>query len=305
MVILSARRSRIRPNPNRGYRHVGISAGVACRCSGGRCGSSCRRFGEHVGGCVTGVAGVATPPSVAGSEAQRSRSHRRAAAWRTGPSITSSAGCPGARGRQAGLSYPDDAGVLHRTHHLHEWQGCGFNDPDHSYNGGRVQLNGGRLDGFRRGRNDDFALGYYKRRDLATSSQLARHFTICDHWFASMLGPTFPNRFYTHSASTDRITQHVHDQHAADDLGPPRRGGRAGQLLLQRSADPGAVGRQVRPDLPADRQLLRRCRVRAICRRTPMSILRSSVRTRAVRTTTTRTLTFVVGRTSSAGWSRR
>ena len=113
---------------------------------------------------------------------------------------------PGARGRQAGLSYPDDAGVLHRTHHLHEWQGCGFNDPDHSYNGGRVQLNGGRLDGFRRGRNDDFAIGYYKRRDLATSSQLARHFTICDHWFASMLGPTFPNRFYTHSASTDRIS---------------------------------------------------------------------------------------------------
>ncbi len=113
---------------------------------------------------------------------------------------------PGARGRQAGLSYADDAGVRHRTHHLHEWQGCGFNDPDHSYTGGRVQLDGGRLDGFRKGRNDDFAIGYYQRRDLATMSQLVRHFTVFDHWFASILGPTFPNRLYTHSASTDRIS---------------------------------------------------------------------------------------------------
>ena len=113
---------------------------------------------------------------------------------------------PGRAGEQHGLRYPDDAGVLHPTHHLHEWQGCGFNDPDHSYTGGRVQLDNGLLDGFRRGRNDDFALGYYKRRDLATMSQLVRHFTVCDRWFASILGPTFPNRLYTHSASTDRIS---------------------------------------------------------------------------------------------------
>ncbi len=113
---------------------------------------------------------------------------------------------PGADGVQAGLRYPDDTGALHRTHHLHEWQGCGFNDPDHSYDGGRVQFDGGRLDGFRRGDNDDYALGYYKRRDLATMSQLVRHFTVCDRWFASILGPTFPNRIYTHSASTDRIS---------------------------------------------------------------------------------------------------
>jgi len=113
---------------------------------------------------------------------------------------------PGARGRQRGLSYPDDAGVLHPTHHLQDWTGLGFHDPDHSYTGGRVQLDGGKLDGFRKGRNDDYALGFYGRRDLATMSQLVRHFTVCDNWFASILGPTFPNRFYTHSAATDRIT---------------------------------------------------------------------------------------------------
>src|SRR5205823_3474236 len=35
---------------------------------------------------------------------------------------------PGAEGRQAGLSYPDDTGVLHPTHHLSDLQGCSFND---------------------------------------------------------------------------------------------------------------------------------------------------------------------------------
>src|SRR5262245_45132753 len=64
---------------------------------------------------------------------------------------------PDADGRQRGLTYLDDEGGAHRTHHLTEWQGCGFNDPSHSYTGGRLQLNGGACDGFRRGNNDDYA----------------------------------------------------------------------------------------------------------------------------------------------------
>lgn len=30
---------------------------------------------------------------------------------------------------------------------------------------------------------------------------LARHFTVCDHWFSSMPGPTWPNRFFVHSGT--------------------------------------------------------------------------------------------------------
>lgn len=30
---------------------------------------------------------------------------------------------------------------------------------------------------------------------------LARHFRICDHWFSSMPGPTWPNRFFVHSGT--------------------------------------------------------------------------------------------------------
>ena len=111
----------------------------------------------------------------------------------------------GAKGRQRGLEYLDEVGVPHPTHHLTSYTGCGSNDPSHSYNGGRIQLNGGACDGFRRGSNDDLALGYYTRDDLVLTSQLVDTFTVCDHWFAGILAPTYPNRFYTHSAATDRI----------------------------------------------------------------------------------------------------
>ncbi|MGH3381757.1 MAG: alkaline phosphatase family protein, partial [Actinoallomurus sp.] len=40
---------------------------------------------------------------------------------------------PGADGKQAGLTFTDANGVAHDTHHLTSPSGCGFNDPDHSY----------------------------------------------------------------------------------------------------------------------------------------------------------------------------
>src|ERR1700681_2283282 len=55
---------------------------------------------------------------------------------------------PGADGRQAGLSYRDPNGKSHKTFHQRQLNGCGFNDPDHSYSGGRTQYNGGLMDGF-------------------------------------------------------------------------------------------------------------------------------------------------------------
>ncbi|HET7529411.1 MAG TPA: alkaline phosphatase family protein [Mycobacteriales bacterium] len=111
---------------------------------------------------------------------------------------------PGADGRQAGLSYLDDAGVAHPTHHLTERQGCGFNDPDHSYEGGRVQYNGGACDGFAKGGNDDFALGYYTADDLPFYAPLTSQATTFDRWFCSILSSTYPNRYYTHAGRTER-----------------------------------------------------------------------------------------------------
>src|SRR5437867_1090765 len=70
---------------------------------------------------------------------------------------------PGADGKQAGLSYVDDDGKTYQTHPLApDYQGCAYNDPDHSWEGGRAQLNNGRMDGFLKGENDVYAIGYYQ-----------------------------------------------------------------------------------------------------------------------------------------------
>ncbi len=113
---------------------------------------------------------------------------------------------PGSAGRQAGLEYVDRDGIPHLTHHLDEFQGCAHPDPDHSYEGGRVEFNGGRCDGWlRAGQNDDFSIGYYTGADLPFYGHAATDWTICDNYFAAIMAETYPNRFYQHAAQTDRI----------------------------------------------------------------------------------------------------
>jgi phospholipase C len=115
---------------------------------------------------------------------------------------------PGADGRQAGLSYLDRSGVAHSTYRLApDFQGCGHADPDHSYAGSRVAYDGGRCDGFlRAGGNDEYAIGYYTQADLPFLGAAAPAWTVCDRYFASILGPTVANRMYVHAGRTDRTT---------------------------------------------------------------------------------------------------
>ena len=115
---------------------------------------------------------------------------------------------PNADGRQGGLTYLDRAGTAHETHPLApDFTGCSHPDPDHSYAGGRVQRDGGAMDGFlRSGSNDEYAIGFYVEEDRPFYSALARNFTAFDRSFCSILGPTFPNRLFLHSAQTDRLS---------------------------------------------------------------------------------------------------
>jgi phospholipase C len=113
---------------------------------------------------------------------------------------------PRADGRQAGLAYPDPTGVLQPTWHATMPNGCGFNDPDHSYDGGRVQYDGGAMDGFLRDTaNDRYAISYYEAADRPFMSSLALNYTTADRYFCSILGPTYPNRLFQHAAATDRL----------------------------------------------------------------------------------------------------
>jgi phospholipase C len=114
---------------------------------------------------------------------------------------------PGANGQQSGLSYLDKAGVSHPTYPLApDYQGCTHPDPDHSYQGARVEYNNGACDGWlQAGSNDLFAIGYYTQNDLPFLGNAAPAWTTCDHYFAAIASATYPNRIYQHSAQTDRL----------------------------------------------------------------------------------------------------
>jgi phospholipase C len=45
-------------------------------------------------------------------------------------------------------------------------------------------------------------LGFDTKAQLSVLYQLATEFAICDHWFSSLPGPTWPNRFFVHGASS-------------------------------------------------------------------------------------------------------
>lgn len=113
---------------------------------------------------------------------------------------------PGANGRQAGLTYFDKLNQPHLTYHLTDDQNCALEDPDHSYAGSRAQYDNGKADGWlKAGTNDLFPIGYYGQQDLSFLGKAAPDWTVCSNYFAGILAPTFPNRFYQHAAQTDRL----------------------------------------------------------------------------------------------------
>ena len=114
-------------------------------------------------------------------------------------------------GQQAGLNFMDNSGASHASYALSgDFTGCPHNDPDHTYTGSRVAYDSGKMDGFLLDTaNDIFSIGYYGEADIPFYAALARNYTTCDHYFASILGPTFPNRMFLYAGQTDRIDDSV------------------------------------------------------------------------------------------------
>jgi phospholipase C len=146
---------------------------------------------------------------------------------------------PGADGRHDMTYLSTDGNVYPNYPLAPDFQGCGYSDPDHSWEGFLVQHNFGKMDGFLQrptapapnpgvtlARANTFPAGYYtnfehdhdhdhdhghghghRRKatpDLPVIGALAENYTVLDRYFCSFAGETFPNRFYQHAARTDR-----------------------------------------------------------------------------------------------------
>jgi phospholipase C len=117
---------------------------------------------------------------------------------------------PGANGRQQGLTYRDKDGVVQETWPLApDFQGCRHLDPDHTWQGIRDQYADGRCDGFLKTPSakpgDLFPIGYYREGDLPIMTALAKGYTTFDSYFCSMMGPTWENRLYQLTATTQMM----------------------------------------------------------------------------------------------------
>jgi phospholipase C len=89
-------------------------------------------------------------------------------------------------------------------------------DPDHSASSVDLQVGGGEMSGFvasfaetlsRHGVQDGDpgrVMGYYNAADVPVYDHLARQFAVCDHWFSSVPGATWPNRLYAISGRAAR-----------------------------------------------------------------------------------------------------
>jgi phospholipase C len=88
--------------------------------------------------------------------------------------------------------------------------GEAINDPTHAWGPQHQAWNNGAMDQWVKVHvaNDGVAngpatMGYHTREDIPVHFALADAFTICDHYFCSVLGPTDPNRLYWISGTID------------------------------------------------------------------------------------------------------
>ncbi len=88
---------------------------------------------------------------------------------------------------------------------------CEHHGPLHTWDAAHAAFAEGRNDGFVRAnapsetRMRD-AMTFHDRSQLPLFYALADQYVVCDRWFSSVLGPTWPNRFFLHAATSEGLT---------------------------------------------------------------------------------------------------
>jgi phospholipase C len=118
-----------------------------------------------------------------------------------------------------------------------QYKGCGHVDPGHGWDQGRAQLQGGFL--APTSGNDELALTYFNKGDLGFIHDAARNYTTYDRYFCSLLGPTWPNRFYKWSAQSGGLKSNT--------IAP---GGNNWETIFDRAISHGLTARYYASDLP-------------------------------------------------------
>ena len=94
-------------------------------------------------------------------------------------------------------SHPMDQPPFHETRYCVE-------SPDHEWTNSHLQYDNGKMDGFiaTNWPDGEWAMGEYDESDIPYYYWLAKTFATSDRHFSSVLGPTWPNRFFFFGATS-------------------------------------------------------------------------------------------------------
>jgi phospholipase C len=111
-------------------------------------------------------------------------------------------------GPPPGYFQPDSGGGKHLPF---EFTSLSTPDPPHSWTRVHEQFDGGSMDGFWQAAQDagvggDAAIGYYTATELPFYYSLFDDSALCANYYCSLLGPTWPNRFYLAAGTSGGIT---------------------------------------------------------------------------------------------------
>ncbi len=120
----------------------------------------------------------------------------------------------GGDGLRADTSNPDIANQPIAPYNPSDLEMCVAGDPPHGWDASHLQWNNGAMDGFVKQHQAEHPgqidpMQYLLRAQQPVSWALADAYTTCDRWFASVMGPTLPNRAYWHTATSFGINNNT------------------------------------------------------------------------------------------------
>lgn len=105
---------------------------------------------------------------------------------------------------------------------FHMPDGLPICDLPHVWEVAHAAYDQGKMDGFVWAEGTSYTMGYYDDRDIPNYWNYARHFTLCDRYFSSFMGPSLQNHLFTVAAQDGGLTHMPHTlKEVEDDLDDP------------------------------------------------------------------------------------
>ncbi len=82
-------------------------------------------------------------------------------------------------------------------------------DLSHEWYTAHAAYDHGTMDGFIWAEGTPYTMGYYDQKDIPNYWAYAKHFTLFDHFFSSLEGPSLPNHVYTVAAQSGGLIVNV------------------------------------------------------------------------------------------------